>query len=66
MNRTEIFDNIINDIQKAKSNNIDLNELGNIIGQVVGKYVSDEFGFEEDDFITAIEHGISVSTNKHK
>lgn len=32
MNRTEIFDNIINDIQKAKSNNIDLNELGNIIG----------------------------------
>lgn len=59
-------DDIFNEIKDIDNSNGDLNELGNRIGIVVGKYVSDEFGFEEDDFISGIEHGISVSNGTHK
>jgi hypothetical protein len=57
---------IFNEIKNIDNSNGDLNELGNRIGQVVGKYLSDEFGFEEDDFVSGIEHGISVSNGTHK
>lgn len=57
---------ILNEIKNIDNSNGDLNELGNRIVLIVGKYVSDEFGFEEDDFISGIEHGISVSNGTHK
>ena len=58
--------NIISNEIKNININGDLNELGNLIGQIVGKYFSDDLGFEEDDFISGIEHGISVSNDTHK
>jgi hypothetical protein len=59
-------DEIFNEIKNIDNSNGDLNELGNRIGLIVGKYISDEFGFEEEDFISGIEHGISVSNGTHK
>lgn len=43
----------------------DLSDLGNDIGKIVGKYLSDDLGWDEDDFISGIKHGISVTNGTH-
>ena len=43
----------------------DLSDLGNEIGIVIGQYTSDEMGYEKDDFVAGINHGISISEGTH-
>jgi hypothetical protein len=56
---------LINEIKSSKYYNGDLSDLGNDIGILVGKYLSDDLGFEEYDFISGIKHGISISNGTH-
>lgn len=58
------IENIINEIKSSNYFNGDLSDLGNTIGIIVGKYISDDLGYEIDDFISGIKHGISLSVNK--
>jgi hypothetical protein len=44
----------------------DLSDVGNSIGIAIGKYISkDELGFEYDDLIDGIKHGISLIDGTH-
>lgn len=43
----------------------DLSDLGNDIGMMVAEHLSDDDGFEKDDFIAGIEHGISTVDGTH-
>lgn len=54
--------------QTLKSINIpkgDLSDVGNELGIIVGKYISKEMGFEYDDLIAGIRHGISLTKGTH-
>jgi len=45
---------------------IDLSDIGNILGIVIGKYIDEnEVGFQKDDFLNGIKHGISLSDGTH-
>lgn len=66
---TKIIDDLINHLNEFKKSSIviscDLSDLGNEIGIVVGNYISDKMGYEKDDFIHGIKHGISISDGTH-
>lgn len=58
--------NIINDIKSADYYEGDLSDLGNSLGAIVGVYILDGMGgFSKDDFISGIEHGISLQDGTH-
>lgn len=42
----------------------DLSDIGNAIGIIIGKYISDKDGFDEEDFLGGITHGISITKGK--
>jgi len=67
--KTTKFRNIIIDITH-NLNNInydgDLGDIGNEIGVNIGKYiVNDKIGFEFNDFINGLKHGISLTNGTH-
>jgi len=43
----------------------DLSDIGNEIGKIVGKYITDESGFEKSSFLAGIDHGISTVDGTH-
>lgn len=43
----------------------DLSDIGNEIGIVLGKYISEELGSELESFYAGIEHGISLTKGTH-
>jgi len=43
----------------------DIGDLGNEIGIVIAKYLSNESGNELWDFIAGIEHGVSLEDGTH-
>jgi hypothetical protein len=46
--------------------NGDVSDIGNEIGMVLGKYIAENsFGWEEDDFISGLNHGISIANGTH-
>lgn len=53
-----------------KMNNIyydgDLSDIGNEIGLIIGKYIEkDKLGYELEDFIAGLKHGISLIDGTH-
>lgn len=62
----EIKKEIIDQLNKADYNG-DLGDIGNEIGIVLGKYLSTDkkSGYEFDDFIHGVKHGISLTNNTH-
>lgn len=45
----------------------DLSDFGNEIGLNIGQYINiDILGFEKEDFISGLEHGISIIDGSHK
>lgn len=44
---------------------IDLTDIGSHIGEAIGKYISTESGFEYEDFISGLEHGVSLANGTH-
>ncbi len=67
---TKIIDELINQLNDFKNSklikNCDLSDLGNEIGIVIGNYTNDKIGFDKDDFIHGIKHGISISDGTHR
>ena len=46
--------------------NGDLSDLGNDIGLSIGKYINnDKLGYEKEDLISGINHGISIIDGSH-
>jgi hypothetical protein len=46
--------------------NGDLSDLGNDIGLNIGKYIDNsKLGYEKDDFISGLNHGISIVDGTH-
>ena len=46
--------------------NGDVSDIGNEIGIVLGKYMSENsFGWEKEDFISGLNHGISIANGTH-
>ncbi len=44
----------------------DLSDLGNEIGQNIGKMIDDnKLGFDEDDFTSGVRHGVSLIDGSH-
>lgn len=44
----------------------DLSDIGNEIGIVIGKYITvEESGYDLNDFISGVEHGISLTNETH-
>lgn len=43
----------------------DISDLGNEIGIILGKYTSDDIGYELDSFIHGIKHGVSLTKGTH-
>lgn len=44
----------------------DLSDLGNDIGLEIGEYINnDNIGFDRDDFISGLYHGISIIDGTH-
>jgi hypothetical protein len=64
-----ILDALIKHLESIKNsapiNHGDLSDLGNEIGIVIGQYTNDGMGYEKDDFISGVRHGISISDGSH-
>ena len=46
--------------------NGDLSDIGNEVGIILGKYISKgSFGWEKDDFISGLNHGVSLTDGTH-
>jgi hypothetical protein len=46
--------------------NGDLSDLGNDIGLNIGEYINEnELGYEKDDLISGIQHGVSIIDGSH-
>ncbi len=56
---------IIGKIKSADYYVGDLSDIGNSIGIIIGKYICDDMGFEEDSFIHGFKHGVSLSNGTH-
>lgn len=59
---------IVNDLKEIKVHpQGDLSDLGNEIGKIIGTYIDNqEIGYELDDLISGIEHGVSLTDETHK
>jgi hypothetical protein len=62
----KIKQEIIEQLNKAEYNG-DLGDIGNEIGIIIGKYLSADKnpGYEFDDFIHGVKHGISLTNGTH-
>ncbi len=46
--------------------NGDVSDIGNEIGIILGQYISENsFGWEKEDFVAGINHGISLTNGTH-
>jgi hypothetical protein len=64
-----ILEDLIKHLESIKNstpiNHGDLSDLGNEIGIIIGQYTNDEMGYEKDDFVSGVRHGISISDGTH-
>ena len=64
-----ILEDLIKHLESIKNsapiNHGDLSDLGNEIGIIIGQYTNDEMGYEKDDFVSGVRHGISISDETH-
>lgn len=62
----EIAEEIANEIMTAHPGLFThLDDLGNVIGIVLGKYINGTLGYEKEDFLAGLDHGISLSDGTH-
>jgi hypothetical protein len=64
-----ILEDLIKHLESIKNsapiNHGDLSDLGNEIGIIIGQYTNDKMGYEKDDFVSGVRHGISISDGTH-
>jgi serine/threonine-protein phosphatase 6 regulatory ankyrin repeat subunit B len=58
--KNDIKDGIKTNLKNYNINYGDLSEIGNLIGIVIGNYITDEEGFTKEDFISGLNHGINL------
>jgi hypothetical protein len=56
---------IIDQLKSADYDIGDLSDIGNTIGIIIGKFICEDMGFEEDSFIHGFKHGVSLSNGTH-
>lgn len=59
---------IANQLKEAIENDSidgDMGDIGNLIGIVIGKNISDNLGFSKEDFINGLNHGFSLIDGTH-
>ena len=56
---------IIEQLKSADYDIGDLSDIGNTIGIIIGKYICEDMGFEEDSFLHGFKHGVSLSNGTH-
>ena len=62
----EIKNEIVQQLDSADYNyEGDLSDIGNEIGLVIGKHISKDLGYDADDFIRGLKHGISLIDGTH-
>ena len=61
-NFKEILKEISESLDKVQYEHGDFSDVGNEIGIVIGKTITDE---QFDDFIMGLKHGISLSNGTH-
>jgi hypothetical protein len=63
------FEKVIEDLKEQLSkityNGGDLSDVGNEIGLVIGKHLKEESGYEKEDFISGLNHGLSLIDGTH-
>ncbi len=64
-NFIEVKNKVINELINSKQEHGDLDDIGNLIGIAIGKFISNDLGFEKKDFIAGLEHGISLIDGTH-
>ncbi len=61
----QVKQEIIDKLSEVKYSG-DLSDIGNEIGIVIGKYITvEEPGYNLNDFIFGVEHGISLTNGTH-
>ena len=60
-----LIDKLISLRGKSPIQHGDLSDLGNEIGIVIGQYTNDKMGYDKEDFIAGVCHGISISEGTH-
>lgn len=60
-----IFEDLSHRLKHINLPKGDLSDVGNEIGIIIGKYISKEMGFEYEDLIAGIRHGISLTNGTH-
>jgi hypothetical protein len=60
-----LIDKLISLRGKSPIQHGDLSDLGNEIGIVIGQYTNDKMGYDKEDFIAGVRHGISISEGTH-
>ena len=56
---------IIEELKTADYFAGDLSDIGNTIGIIMGKYICEDWGFEEETFMHGFNHGVSLSNKTH-
>ena len=56
---------IVDTLSNIKYDNGDASDIGNEIGIVIAKHLSDEMGWDCDSFISGIKHGMSLTDGTH-
>lgn len=57
---------IVNQLLAIKYKNGDLSDIGNEIGIILGEFINkNELGCDLDDFLSGLNHGISLTNGTH-
>ena len=63
----ELIESIEGTLELDAYNSADLSDIGNEVGLVIGKYISEKrMGYEYSSFIHGINHGIELNEIKKK
>jgi hypothetical protein len=63
----KILNNLDTELKSRKTNikHYDMSDIGNEIGIIAAKYFKNDLGWEKEDFISGIKHGISLTDGTH-
>ena len=61
----ELFKEFREEINEEKIGRYEMSDIGNEIGLIVAKYLTDSPGWDKESFISGIKHGISLVDGTH-
>lgn len=60
-----IIEKLISYFEENKAKIADMSDVGNEIGIAIGKFISEKQGYELQDFLSGIKHGVSLAKGTH-